>query len=432
MIWESNESVASSNVKWGHGLNVWIRGHCESLLAMCVIEEVCVLRSRVLFLLGLVVVVAACGEEPAVVGGPASGASDMRVDAEDMKMAAAVSDMEESEPAPDLGGSDGADMGAGARDMGAGQPEPDMRVEPEDMKAPAQGVYVGVGDVFSEGALAVASVDVDAGGGPGVDTKVWYPTAGGSYPVVFFQHGFLMANTHYSELIEHVASHGFIVVAGQMYDAGGLPIGKPSAAEEATSARALWAWGRSSVSSVLPAGVEPWGEQIGVIGHSRGGKVSWLLFEGGVDGVAAFVGLDPVDGTGGPLGGEARAVMGAATRMGATLIIGTGLGGESSGPLAPACAPSGDNHEEFYGAALAPAYHIVATSYGHNDMLDDSPAGCGFECTACPAGDARAPMRSASAGWSVALLREALQGGEATGVLSGQAAAPVGATFESR
>lgn len=308
--------------------------------------------------------------------------------------------------------------------------------EEGDALEPDRGVdargYVGVGDVFMPGALTVESVDVGASSGPGVETKVWYPTQRGAYPVVFFQHGFLMATTHYSEFIEHVASHGFIVVAGQMYDAGGLPIGKPSAVEEAMSAEALWAWGRASVSDVLPEEIEPWGEEIGVIGHSRGGKVSWLLLEGGVVGVAAFVGLDPVDGTGGPLGGEARAVMGAATRTGATLIIGTGRGGESSGRFAPACAPEGDNHVEFYDAALAPAYHIVATDYGHNDMLDDDPAGCGFECAACPAGDVRALMRSASAGWSVALLRRALQGGEVTGALGGQAAAPVAATFESR
>jgi predicted dienelactone hydrolase len=46
------------------------------------------------------------------------------------------------------------------------------------------------------------------------------PTVGGNvegkFPVVQFQHGFLIMNTCYSQIISHIASYGFIVVAPQV------------------------------------------------------------------------------------------------------------------------------------------------------------------------------------------------------------------------
>ncbi len=42
------------------------------------------------------------------------------------------------------------------------------------------------------------------------------PKAEGKYPVVQFHHGFTLQNNFYSQLIAHVASHGFIVVAPQV------------------------------------------------------------------------------------------------------------------------------------------------------------------------------------------------------------------------
>jgi predicted dienelactone hydrolase len=42
------------------------------------------------------------------------------------------------------------------------------------------------------------------------------PTVEGKFPVVQFQHGFDVRNDCYSQLISHVASYGFIVVAPQV------------------------------------------------------------------------------------------------------------------------------------------------------------------------------------------------------------------------
>uniref|UniRef100_A0A9I9D764 Chlorophyllase n=1 Tax=Cucumis melo TaxID=3656 RepID=A0A9I9D764_CUCME len=42
------------------------------------------------------------------------------------------------------------------------------------------------------------------------------PSEAGEFPVLLLVHGYLLYNTFYSQLIHHIASHGFIVVAPQM------------------------------------------------------------------------------------------------------------------------------------------------------------------------------------------------------------------------
>jgi chlorophyllase len=42
------------------------------------------------------------------------------------------------------------------------------------------------------------------------------PREDGEYPVLLFLHGYLAVNSFYSQLFQHVASHGFIVVGPQV------------------------------------------------------------------------------------------------------------------------------------------------------------------------------------------------------------------------
>lgn len=42
------------------------------------------------------------------------------------------------------------------------------------------------------------------------------PTEAGEYPVILFLHGYLLKNSFYSQLLIHIASHGFIVIAPQV------------------------------------------------------------------------------------------------------------------------------------------------------------------------------------------------------------------------
>lgn len=352
---------------------------------------------------------------------------DMRALGEDMRR---VDDMRE--PLKDMALPE--DMRP-AQDMRAAQdmrPQEDMRVV-VDMGAPDQGLptgelYKGSAPVYTKGPLAVSVKQAQGSPAP---VTIYAPSAAGQYPVVIFQHGFLLATGHYSDMLEHIASHGFIVVAPQMYAAGGLPFGKPNTDQETALAVQVLAWVKASLGAQLQ-GVTARTELIGLVGHSRGSKVIWKMLVGG-ERVQAVVGLDPVDGTGGPLGGEMR-VAGAPFNFSIpTLIIGTGLGPMGSGPFQPACAPAGDNHEQFYAAAKSPAYHIVMTEHGHLDMLNDRPSPCGLECTSCPSGPMRAPMRAASAGLVVSLMRAQLQGvPDAQAVLSQTMGAPVVMSAEQK
>ena len=43
------------------------------------------------------------------------------------------------------------------------------------------------------------------------------PSVGGHYPVLLFKHGTFLANCAYSQLLLHIASYGYIVVAPQVY-----------------------------------------------------------------------------------------------------------------------------------------------------------------------------------------------------------------------
>jgi len=311
-------------------------------------------------------------------------------------------------------------------------PPPDM--DEPDMMLPPQGMlYQGSDPIFMPGTLGVDTISLSSGmqGAP-VPIRLWLPREVGTYPVVVFQHGFLLANTHYSDLFTHIASHGFVVVAPQMYIPGGLPIGKPSTDEETMSAELVLTWVKQNIRSVT--GNKAASSSLALAGHSRGGKVVWKMMVNGAMGISALVGVDPVDGTGGPLGGEARVVGAGFSFSTPTLIIGAGRGAEAKpGLFSMACAPAGDNYERFYGAAMSPAVQLVGTDYGHLDMIDDSPVNCGAECTACVDGPSREPMRRATAGWIVAHLRGALQGVPGTAsLLSDTASAPVGATHTAK
>ena len=42
------------------------------------------------------------------------------------------------------------------------------------------------------------------------------PSETGEFPLLIFLHGYLLYNSFYSQLLQHVASHGFIVIAPQV------------------------------------------------------------------------------------------------------------------------------------------------------------------------------------------------------------------------
>jgi chlorophyllase len=266
-------------------------------------------------------------------------------------------------------------------------------------------VYQSAGTPYEPGQLEVVEITVNQGdSGAPVSMLVVTPTAPDDYAVVVFQHGFLMANRWYSELLRFVASHGFVVVAPQMYAANGIPVGKPSAWEEAGTAAQVYDWLDANLADV--AGVQARTQRLGLAGHSRGGKVIWIVLSSDPTRARAVAGVDPVDGQGGPLGGEARVINGNFGFLFPSLVIGTGLGPTGLSP----CAPTGDNHIQFYAASAPTAFHHVATEFGHNDMLNENPDGCGLVCTACAAyNGTKSPMVTYTAGILSAFFRWTLQ-----------------------
>lgn len=252
-------------------------------------------------------------------------------------------------------------------------------------------------EAWSSRRVTVRAAGVD------VPIEITAPTGPGPWPVVWLFHGFLLDARWYSDIAERLASHGVATVAPQLHPADGNPLGKPTVAEDA------------ALAADLPAALRGAGEATGLdldrvmlAGHSRGAKVAWTMVANGATPLGLLA-LDPVDGTGGPLGGEPRVLpeRGSFPFEGPTVVIGTGLGPEAPFPLSPSCAPDGDNHAQFWAAAQS-GWHLVASDYGHLDVLDASRPGCGLVCRACVDGPADGGLRAASAAWVVAFSRVAL------------------------
>lgn len=257
------------------------------------------------------------------------------------------------------------------------------------------------GDSYLPGGLAITSVDLDrCEAGAPLKLRIVAPTVPGNYSVVVLQHGFEITNHSYDQIASHVASHGFVVILPRMYDAGiGPIIGMPTAAIETQRAAVVIDWIPTQLER-LP-GITFNNARIGLAGHSRGGKVAFGVVDGGAARVAALVGIDPVDGTG---GNQPRVVDGPFGFDVPTLILAAGLGGD--------CAPEGDNYVQFFDACPSPSTLVIASDYGHGDVLDEETAA--LAASVCASNPDREPMRRLTAGLLVAFFRAHLQNEPAT------------------
>jgi chlorophyllase len=283
--------------------------------------------------------------------------------------------------------------------------------------------YVGQGDPYLPGPLTVRTLDIArCEHGTPLPLLIHAPETPDRYPLVVFQHGFVTRNEAYSDVLRRLAAHGFVVVAPQMYEPGlAALLGNPTAADEALAAGRVLDWLPGGLPLVL--GYTPATDRVGLAGHSRGGKVAWLVLTADPSRALAVVGIDPVDGTGGPFGNQARVVQGPFEFSLPALVIGSGLGGR--------CAPAGDNHEQFYAASASPAWHIVVPGQGHADMLDEEAAP--VVANVCLSGPDRARMRTLTAGLLVAFFRASLQGDEtAYAYLTDAGAAPLPIEVEAK
>ncbi|MFO0714804.1 MAG: hypothetical protein U0353_33500 [Sandaracinus sp.] len=223
-------------------------------------------------------------------------------------------------------------------------------------------------------------------GGRSTPVTAYVPSipAGTTAPLVVFVPGFQLTSSQYAGTLEHLASHGFIVLgadpSASLFSANHVNM--------AADARAVITW----ATSMAPFASSVDASRIGVTGHSLGGKVATLVTMDD-DRVRALYAIDPVDGDPSPIGGGSSDRPDLVPSRGGDLTVAVGFAGEttnggSGGPFSMPCAPSDQNFEQFYAAATAASWAGQWEIEGadHMDFLDD-PA-CGFTCSACPDGPA--------------------------------------------
>ncbi|KAL6848644.1 hypothetical protein ACP4OV_021227 [Aristida adscensionis] len=244
--------------------------------------------------------------------------------------------------------------------------------------------------VFEPGKLAVEPIRVDhknKGPKPPIKILGYAPKDAGDYPVVIFLHGFLLENGFYKEILEHVASFGFIMVAPQFHQLG-LNMMDQSDDDDIAAAAELTVWLAEGLQHVLPNGVKPDLSKLALAGHSRGGHTAFALVLGHGDTknlkFSAIIGVDPVAGQDESSQISPKILTGdpSSWNIGMpALVIGTGLGDDPKKITIPwipflhwelpACAPKNVNHWDFYNECKPPCYYFVTEDYGHLDMLDD-------------------------------------------------------------
>jgi len=239
-----------------------------------------------------------------------------------------------------------------------------------------------------------------------MDVRIYLPSdlAAGPFPLVVLSHGFQLNGEGYNVLGDRLASHGFVVVSPSYGDSLFNALSHTALAQIVV-ATIDWAAAENARSgSALFGHLDL--DNIGVTGHSRGGKQS--IYAAILDPrIKAVFGIDPVD-SGPPFGGNDPVAYPSLTpeRMGELTVpfaaVGAGRGGETTfGGLGPACAPAADNYQAYFDAAGAPAFEYLVGDAGHLDFVDD----CGFLCTTCGQGSDATVGRNFAAQTAVAFFK---------------------------
>ncbi|GLT77080.1 hypothetical protein SLA2020_486980 [Shorea laevis] len=243
---------------------------------------------------------------------------------------------------------------------------------------------------------------------------IFTPTTAGTYPVILFFHGFYLRNCFYTDLLNFICSHGFIIVAPQLVN-----IIPPGGQEEVDLAGEVADWVPLGLKSFLPENVEANLLRLNLVGHSRGGKTAFAVALGyskTTQKFSALVGIDPVAGTSVHCRTQPHILTFNPCSFNLSIpvtVIGTGLGGVKKNCLSVPCAPDGVNHVEFFNECKPPRAHFVATNYGHMDMLNDGLhgiVGVMADCLCTNSSFPRDPMRKCVGGIVVAFLNAYLEG----------------------
>ncbi|KAK3193721.1 hypothetical protein Dsin_025031 [Dipteronia sinensis] len=245
------------------------------------------------------------------------------------------------------------------------------------------------------------------------------PIEQGSYPVILFFPDTCISNNAYSQLFQHISSHGFIVVSPQLYSC--MP---PCGNNEVDFAAQVTNWLPKGLKSNLPENVEADLNKLVLSGHSRGGTIAFALSLGyacktRLDQFSALVAVDPVGGTTKCTELNPSILSNNPFNLSFPVtVIGTGLGGVTK-CIIP-CAPESANHEKFYERSKAPKAHFVTKEYGHMVVLDDSSSNLRSwvmsKCMCAKGKGPREAMRRTVGGIAVAFLKDLFSGNLKNGV----------------
>jgi len=171
--------------------------------------------------------------------------------------------------------------------------------------------------------------------------------------------GFQMSRTQYASYAKHLATWGYVVVLADYADAGFFADHEDMAVD--VSKVIDWALAQSPLAADAT--------KIAAVGHSLGGDIS--VFAASRDSrIKAVVAWDPVDSTSPSVVPELMTSM-------STAIAVVGETSDATGGMA--CAPAGENFQQFYAAAPSPAVQVTVTGADHMDWVDDpSCVFCGF------------------------------------------------------
>ncbi|XP_054800308.1 chlorophyllase-1-like [Prosopis cineraria] len=269
-------------------------------------------------------------------------------------------------------------------------------------------------NVFQHGDIECQPLHVDPSStsSPPKPLLIFTPIVAAKYPVILFCHGFCLATSGYSNLFNHIASHGYVVVAPQFcLNCEWMPMMSYC---EVKCAGDVADWVAEKLQSVLPENVIPNLDQFVTAGHSKGGNTAFAVALGHAKtklNISALVGVDPVGGLNKYCKTYPWILKGQAGSFKLTMpvaIIGTGLGPEKADYCcSQPCAPEGVNHENFFFESNPPCAYFVAKEYGHMDMLDDSLGVIGkvASCLCKNGTGAKDCMRRTVGGLIVAFLR---------------------------
>jgi pimeloyl-ACP methyl ester carboxylesterase len=235
------------------------------------------------------------------------------------------------------------------------------------------------------------------------------PQGDGPFPTVIFSHGFQLGPSNYASYAEHLASWGYVTVMPQY---PGSLFDPRTHVELMNILVAILDWVEADGADPRgPLGGVANADEIALVGHSLGGKLS-LLTAAHDPRPAWIVGIDPVDAAGGP-GQLPNADHPSVTpelmpQISARLAL-LGETTNAEGTFGQACAPADENFHQYFVHAQSPAIEIEFLHANHMSFLDDP--NCGLACVACPAGtDDPTLTRRMTHGILVAFLQGYLRG----------------------